>query len=151
MKIITFILAVLLFSVLFSCEKEESEEQKDNTSSSLSAKSHNIGQNCMNCHIKGEEGEGWFKIAGSVYNSTQTVPYITATVELRTVQSGGGILVKIVEVDQNGNFYTTNPIDFGSGLYVSVVGGISTQYMSSKVINGACNYCHDSSKRIWTE
>jgi hypothetical protein len=150
MKIITFVLAFFLLSVLFSCKKEESGEQKDITSTSLSSKSHNNGQNCMNCHIKGGNGEGWFKIAGSVYNSTQTIPYITATVELRTGQSGGGTLVKRIEVDQDGNFYTTNPIDFGSGLYLSVVGGIDTQYMAAKVTNGACNYCHDSTKRIWT-
>ena len=150
MKIITLALVIFMLSVLFSCKKDGSGEQKDITSTSLSSESHNNGQNCMICHKKGGQGNGWFNIAGSVYNSTQTFPYITATVELRTDQSGGGTLVKSVEVDQIGNFYTNNPIDFGSGLYASVIGGISTQYMSSKITNGACNYCHDLSKRIWT-
>jgi len=149
MKIITFLLAIVSLPFLFSCENEESGEQKNLTSTSLSSESHNVGQNCMNCHVSGGSGEGWFIIAGSVYNSTQTVPYITATVELRTAQSGGGNLVKSIEVDQKGNFYTTSPVDFGSGLYVSVIGGTGTQYMSSKVTTGACNSCHDSSRRIW--
>ena len=149
MKIISFALALLMLSALVSCETEESGEQKNLTSTSVSSKSHNVGQNCMTCHVSGGSGEGWFIVAGSVYNSTQTVPYITASVELRTGQSGGGTLVKSVEVDQKGNFYTTNPIDFGSGLYVSVVGGTTTQYMSSKVTTGACNSCHDASRRIW--
>jgi hypothetical protein len=151
MKIITFILSIFLLSILFSCENEESGEQKDITSTSLSSESHNNGQNCMDCHKNGGQGDGWFNMAGSVYNSTRTIPYITASIELRTAQSGGGTLIKKVEVDQNGNFYTTNPIDFGTGLYVSVVGGTSTQYMSSKVTNGACNYCHNSSNRIWAD
>jgi hypothetical protein len=151
MKIITFGLFLFMLLVLFSCEKEESGEQKDLTSTSLSSESHNNGQDCISCHKSGGRGDGWFNMAGSVYNSTQTVPYITATVELRTSQSGGGTLVKSVEVDQNGNFYTTDSINFGSGLYVSVVGGVNTKYMSSTITNGACNSCHNSSNRIWAE
>jgi len=90
-------------------------------------------------------------MAGTVYNSTGMVPYITAKVELRTAQSGGGSTLYRVEVDQKGNFYTTNTIDFGSGLYASVVGGTSTQYMTLTVTDGACNDCHDSSNRIRAE
>jgi hypothetical protein len=30
----------------------------DNTSSANTSDSHNAGQNCMNCHKKGGEGEG---------------------------------------------------------------------------------------------
>ena len=140
-----------MIPLLYSCDKEGPDEQEELTSTSLSSDSHNTGQNCMNCHIQGGDGEGRFKMAGTVYNSTRTVPYITAKVELRTAQSGGGSTLYRVEVDQNGNFYTTNTIDFGTGLYVSVVGGISTQYMTLKVTGGACNDCHDSSNRIWAE
>ena len=149
MKIITFAITLFAVSIMFSCEKEENGEPISATSTWLSTKSHNNGKDCLSCHKSGGSGDGWFTLAGSVYNSTQTVPYITASIELRTEQSGGGTLVKSVEVDQNGNFYTTEPVDYGSGLYVSVVGGTSTQYMPAKVTNGACNSCHDASKRIW--
>jgi hypothetical protein len=141
-----------LFAVafMFSCEKEDGE-QIDATSTSTSSKSHNTGQNCMNCHKSGGQGDGWFNVAGSVYNSTQTVPYITAKVQLRTAAAGGGTLVKEVQVDMNGNFYTTEPVNFGTGLYASVVGGTVTKHMADKISTGACNSCHDSSKRIWAE
>jgi hypothetical protein len=105
----------------------------------------------MNCHKSGGSGDGWFNVAGTVYNSTQTVPYITATIELRTDQSGGGTLVNSIEVDTKGNFYTTEPVEFGTGLYASVVGGVSTEFMQGKITNGACNSCHDALKRIWVE
>lgn len=151
MKNLSFALAVFMLLVLFSCENEESGEQRDLTSTALSSESHNNGLNCMDCHKSGGQGDGWFNLAGSVYNSTQTVPYITASVELRTEQSGAGTLVQRVEVDQNGNFYTTNPVDFGTGLYASVVGGINTKYMTAMVTTGACNSCHNASQRIWAE
>jgi len=151
MKAPLLIILFILVFVCFSCEEEETGEQKNLTSTSLASESHNTGQNCMNCHINGGTGDGWFTLAGSVYNSTQTVPYITANIELRTAGSGGGQLVSNIEVDMKGNFYTTEPIDFGTGLFASVIGGTSTQYMSGKVMNGSCNSCHDATQRIWAD
>jgi hypothetical protein len=151
MKNISFILTIFAFLFFLSCEKNETGEPISATSTSLSNASHNVGKNCMTCHKSGGLGDGWFVVAGSVYNSTQTVPYITASVELRTAQSGGGTLVSKIEVDMNGNFYTTEPVDFGTGLYTSVVGGVNTKYMPGKVTDGACNSCHDASNRIWAE
>jgi len=150
LKTITYVLAVFALTFMLSCEKEKGE-QIDATSTSTSAKSHNTGQNCQNCHKSGGQGDGWFNVAGSVYNNTQTVPYITAKVQLRTAAAGGGNLIKEIPVDMNGNFYTTNPVDFGTGLYVSVVGGTVTKYMGDKITTGACNSCHDASKRIWAD
>ncbi len=150
MKSIAFVLVVFLLTVLISCKKE-AVEQEELTSTSLSSDSHNTGLNCMDCHIKGGDGNGWFKMAGTVRNKSGIAPYITAKVELRTAQSGGGSTLYRVEVDQKGNFYTTNTIDFGTGLYASVVGGTATQYMTLTVTNGACNLCHDTSNWIWSE
>lgn len=65
---------------------------------------------------------------------------------------GTGNLKATLEVDQKGNFYTTESIDFGSGLYVLVQGDQLTNYMNSSVINGQCNSCHQSAaERIWVK
>lgn len=148
---IGILLLIISGLVLIACEKEEFGEPSDMKSTSLSSESHHNGDNCMNCHKSGGSGEGWFTVAGSVYNSTQTVPYITATIELRTGQLGAGNLVATIDVDQNGNFYTTETVDFGNGLYALVKGGTATNYMTQKITTGACNSCHDSSNKLWTE
>jgi hypothetical protein len=54
-------------------------------------------------------------------------------------------------VDAFGNFYTTENIDFGNGLYASVEGNSSTKNMVSSITTGQCNSCHGiSTDKIWT-
>jgi hypothetical protein len=152
MKKIIIVFTLFAFIFFLSCEKNETTgEPISTTSTSLSSASHNVGKNCMSCHKSGGSGDGWFVVAGSVYNSTKTNPYITGSVELRTEPSGGGNLVSKIEIDLNGNFYTTEPVDFGAGLYPLVVGGVKKHYMNTKVTDGECNSCHDASNRIWAE
>ncbi len=155
MKITEMIKTILLLfalTALFSCEKEDGEnETKISTYGSSS--SHNNGQNCMNCHKSGGEGEGWFTAAGSVYNSAQTASYINGTINLTTEAQNTGITKASIEIDQNGNFYTTEPISFTDGLYVSVTGTTgTTKYMSQKITTGQCSSCHGgSTEKIWAE
>jgi len=144
---------LLLFAVtaLFSCEKEDMENETK-ISTYGSADSHNTGQNCMECHKSGGDGEGWFTAAGSVYNSALTSPYANGTINLTTEVRNTGITKASIEIDQNGNFYTTEPISFADGLYVSVTGASgTTKYMSQKITTGQCNSCHDVSNGIWAE
>ena len=138
-----FSLIISLIIVLQACEKEGGN--KTNISQLNSKKSHNMGQNCMNCHKNGGEGEGWFLAAGTVYDSLKTTTYPNTTVKLFTGPNGTGTLKHTLQVDGLGNFYTTETIDFGSGLYPAVVGKNSTKYMSSSTTNGQCNSCHGSS------
>jgi hypothetical protein len=65
---------------------------------------HNAGQDCMNgCHNHG------FTIAGTVYSAVNGgAPVIGATVE---ITDGAGQKLKIVS-QNNGNFYTSNPVTF---------------------------------------
>ena len=140
-SIFSFIISLII--VLQACEKEGGN--KTNISELNSKKSHNMGQNCMNCHKNGGEGEGWFLAAGTVYDSLKTTTYPNTTVKLFTGPNGTGTLKHTIQVDGLGNFYTTETIDFGSGLYPAVVGINSTKYMSSSTTNGQCNSCHGSS------
>ena len=104
----------------------------------------------MTCHKSGGGGEGWFTVAGTVYDDTKTAIYPNATVRFYSGPDGTGNLEATVEVDQLGNFYTTESIDFGSGLYVLVQGNELTNYMNSSVNDGKCNSCHQTNNdRIW--
>ncbi len=68
-----------------------------------------------------------------------------------TGPNGTGTLKHTLQVDGLGNFYTTESIDFGTGLYPAVEGKNSTKYMSSSTRNGQCNSCHGSSaEKIYT-
>jgi hypothetical protein len=53
--LILFISLMILF--ISSCKKNENETK---ISSNGDSESHNMGQNCMSCHVSGEKGEGWF-------------------------------------------------------------------------------------------
>lgn len=147
--IFTFI--VLMFSVLVSCENEDFEngENKDLSSSFNKKESHNTGQDCLICHKLGGQGEGNFHVAGTVYNSSGNAVYPNATVKLYTGPNGTGTLIKTIEVDGKGNFYTTGMVNFDSGLFVTVTGTTGKiSIMSSSVTTGQCNSCHDLSDKI---
>lgn len=143
------ILAFLAIAALMvaACEKEGDENGENETviSSHNSMESHNNGKDCMSCHKSGGPGEGWFTVAGSVYDETATNPFPNATVKLFTGPNGTGTNKKTIEVDGRGNFYTTENIDFGDGLYVAVEGSEQTRYMSMSLSKGQCNSCHGNS------
>lgn len=137
---------VLIFA--FGCENEGGENETK-ISSFNDNESHNFGKNCMSCHISGGEGEGWFNVAGSIYGSDQISPFSNATIEFYTEANGQGALVKTVEGDALGNFYTTEEINFSSGLYPVISDGLDKNYtMNSSVNSGACTSCHGSSTEV---
>ena len=149
---LAFILSIMF--VLISCENEDNDDYSENEvkiSTFNDDDSHKNGQNCMNCHSSGGSGEGWFNVAGSVYDSSKTNPYPNAMVKLYSEPNESGVLVKLIEVDGKGNFYTTESVDFGSGLYVSVTDtNGNSKVMNSPIPTGQCNSCHGSSiSNIW--
>ncbi len=138
-----------VFIVFQSCEKEENET---NISSYYETESHHTGENCMDCHTSGEKGEGWFSVAGTVNDNVKTSPLPNGTVRLFTGPQGTGSLELTIEVDGLGNFYTTENIDFGDGLYTSVEGNTVTKHMNSVISTGQCNSCHGvSTDVIWAK
>ncbi|MHB8261195.1 MAG: hypothetical protein ACYDCN_11380 [Bacteroidia bacterium] len=159
-KIKTNSLLAAMFAALFlvqmqSCRKEdkESESNEIKTSAYQETKSHNMGQNCMNCHTSTGAGEGIFIAAGTVYDSLKTATQPNGTIKLYTAPNARGTLIATIPVDANGNFYTTTPINFAGGLYPSITGQTGdTRYMQSAIQMGACNSCHGvSNDKIWVK
>lgn len=149
-KYIASVILAVSLSFAFSACSEDSENS-DQVSSHGDTESHNAGGNCMSCHKSGGEGEGWFNIAGTVYNEAKTAVYPNSTVRLYTGANGTGTLKYTINVDAKGNFYTTEAIDFGTGLYASVE-GTQTSSMYSPITNGQCNSCHGgSTDKIWVK
>ncbi|MGQ8336327.1 hypothetical protein ACUNWD_07225 [Sunxiuqinia sp. A32] len=142
--------ALIAASLLMSCENEEGEHENETKISSYNSdESHKAGENCMNCHKSGGPGEGRFSIAGTVFNESNTSILPGATIKLYSEANGDGELIATIQVDKKGNFYTTETIDFATGLYTLVEGSTSTQHMNSSVTSGQCNSCHNSNNRIW--
>ena len=141
-----------LVIILIACQSCEKEENETKISSFNDTESHKMGENCMNCHTSGGDGEGWFTVAGTVYDSSQTAIFPNASIKLYTAANAGGDLMATIQVDQNGNFYTTEAIDFGNGLYTFVEGNFSNKHMNSAVVSGTCNSCHGGSiDPIWAK
>lgn len=141
---------ILMLTIVQSCTEDEYGSIKDSTTGS--SESHNMGQNCMNCH-KPSGGEApVFNVAGTIYNEALTVANSNATVKLYTGPNETGTLKYTIQVDAKGNFYSTSAIDFTGGLYPSVMGDRSTYSMSTPIKSGACNSCHNSitTSRMWT-
>lgn len=144
LQIISAFLFAFMLLTTISCSKEN-ESDETSSSNTGDTESHNTGENCMNCHKPGGEGEGRFTLAGSVFNAQQSA-YSNAVVKLYSAANGGGALKATINGDARGNFYTTSGVDFSGGLYPTVTGtGGNVVYMNSPVTSGACNSCHGSS------
>ncbi len=139
---IVFAATILVFTFP-SCKKNKCGDT--NVSFSGGSKSHNFGQNCLNCHKSGGEGEGCFTVAGSASNSALTSNLTGGIIKLYTGANGSGTLKYSIPIDSKGNFYTTESIDY-SGLYPAITGPSgATNYMSGFLNTGACNSCHGAS------
>ncbi len=148
----TIILSIIIIGIftLNACEKEGGNATE--VSANGSNRSHNMGRNCMDCHKSGGEGKGWFYVAGTVYDSTITSPLPNSTVYLYTSPNGNGTLKYTIHGDAKGNFYTTDAIDFGTGLYPVVSGSTTSRNMSTSITTGQCNSCHGvTTDKIWTK
>ena len=141
--------AFVLMLIIQSCERGGNETKI----SQAGGHSHNAGRNCMNCHVSGGEGSGWFTAAGTVYTADSSNTYTNPVVKLYTAPDslGNQTLVATINGDASGNIYTTASIDYGAGLYPVVVGAHSTHYMAATITQGACNSCHGvSTAKLFT-
>jgi cytochrome c556 len=111
------------------------------TSTGLST-SHNAGRDCTACHRD-------FAVAGTVYGSVGSSPLAGATIRFTSAPDGGGTALLTLTSDASGNFRTSQNLSFASGVYVDAAGARGTRSaMKAAVTSGACNSCHDSSRRI---
>lgn len=106
--------------------------------------SHNLGQNCMQCHQAFGPGRGRFSAAGTLYDADGE-PHPDGTIELRTAPAGAGELVLRIEVDGLGNFYTTEALPLPDmplfpTLYSASADAMN--FMPFPTRSGACNVCH---------
>ena len=133
------LLTVFLLAIVFSfteCKKWMQGENETRISRHGDHQGHKKGQNCMNCHYTEGKGESWFLIGGSVYgNIGDGTAYFYKDTLSPAIDS--------LEIDADGNLFTTKTVDFSNGLYVSVKSGSGTlKQMPKKVFNGQCNLCH---------
>jgi hypothetical protein len=145
MKILRFSLLLFLPFFLFavSCKHKEGGTGTK-ISHYNSRESHNVGRPCIDCHVTHGTNEYWYQAAGTIYHPDQVTTYPGSTVYLYTGINGTGSLVYTLEVDQKGNFYSTETIPYGTGLYPMVVSTEhDTAYMQAFIIQGNCNNCHD--------
>jgi len=133
--------AILLITAIQSC-KHSKDGPVENISAHGKNQSHNMGQNCMNCHEPGGSGSGWFSIAGTAYNNNQSQTQPDITVKLYTGVNRTGSLEYTIEGDSRGNFYTTKYINFNQALYPVIEKDSSVRFMSTSLTTGACNSCH---------
>lgn len=154
-KINVFLGVVLLFSTiglsLNSCEGAFNCHE-DNISAAGSNKSHNKGQNCMQCHRSSGEGEGCFIAAGTVYDMNMMNTVSSGKVDFYTGPNETGTLIQTILIDGKGNFYSTAKFS-PEGLYPVITGPTGNKkYMGSSLSTGACNSCHGSSTdALWVD
>jgi hypothetical protein len=124
----------------------------ENISAHEEQRSHNMGLNCMGCHQPHGPGRGLFTAAGTMFDA-EGAPLPGGTVELRTAGAGQGDVVLALEVDRNGNFFTTEALPFPDTSlfpFVKAKSGASS-FMPFPTISGACNICHQGTHRVHVE
>ena len=136
-KILAFLTLIYMFT--WGCVGEEFNEPK--VSRTGSTESHFWGTNCMDCHKKGGPGEGWFTIAGSVLDLSTNQPATSGYIELWE-EPGKGSPVAVIEIDELGNFYTTQDIGIRRFYPAAVNTKGERVFMPFATSIGACNSCH---------
>lgn len=153
-RFILFLFSLILIAIVIqSCSHYKMGKRETKISKNGDDESHNNGVNCMNCHATGGRGEGWFDVAGSVYKANKSSKNPNGKIFLYTEPNGQGSLKYTIEVDGEGNFYTTETINFGSGLYpVHQNTQGAKKYMEAPIITGQCQSCHNvTTDKIWNE
>lgn len=152
---------LLLLGFIFtitSCVKKDNDvnivdHNIENISKFTDLRSHRAGENCMNCHISGGNGKGYFSVAGTVYDSTKIAVFPNRLIRLYSENNATGTLISELQVDGKGNFFTTDTISFKNGLYPIVLTSEGNFIsMNEKVYTGQCSKCHGvTTGNIWTK
>ncbi|NNE46561.1 MAG: hypothetical protein HKN37_07865 [Rhodothermales bacterium] len=145
-RVLLFALALFMMG---GCDSDgHSEDDEIMVSRFGESESHNAGRNCMNCHQSGGGGEGVFVVAGTVYKDDGVTINPGTVVRIYTEPNEQGVVLVSLEVDDRGNFYTTEQLNLQDGRYVTVSAGVTTRMMISEVTGGACNSCHGNNVEV---
>jgi hypothetical protein len=87
-------------------------------------------------------------VAGTVYKADGQTVASGATVRLTSAAGGGGTVLLTLTSDAAGNFFTTERVSFGAGLYTDARGEGPLRTMQAAITSGRCNSCHSSGSRI---
>jgi hypothetical protein len=151
--LIVLLALIVIVSVSFmAAQKDKNFDEgsrcgKQMSSKANGAKSHFFGISCNNCHgVKADKADGCFSISGSVYDEARARIHKNPVIKLYTEQGAKGKLVAVLYGDANGNFYSTQKIDYSQGLYPSLYGTPGTRepekHMTRMTFTGDCNKCH---------
>ena len=134
MRKVVSVLAMSILVFFIACEKTNLEK---NISSFGDDESHYEGRNCMECHYPVGSGDGSFSAAGTLFgNHGDDI--------IRLYNALSGALVAEIEVDDLGNFYTTESIDFNNGITIEVeTEDGEVEAMEREIYFGSCAVCHN--------
>ena len=95
------------------------------------------GSDCVTCHSPGEEGEGSFSIAGTVYVDIDGSDGLEDAV-IRVTDANGDVFE--LDSHSSGSFYTEDDTVPPLQAEIEVDGEVVS--MAADVETGACNSCH---------
>lgn len=143
-----FLLLIFFTFINFSCKKNKSGTGSE-TSSYGNTNSHDVGSDCMKCHNSGGSNQFWWNVAGTVFKPDSVTLNPGCTVYLFTGPGGSGTLIQVLPVDKKSNFYTTNSVSFGTGLFTEVKSSSGEiRSMQAAITSGDCNFCHTKANPI---
>ena len=146
--------SILIFSIIILLFLFQSCQKGSGSASSQYGqhKSHNHGKVCFECHGTGGDNEYWWKVAGSIYKSDLSSYNPNGTVYFYKGTGQNGVLIKTIEVDGNGNIFTSETINSTDSLYIGLQNTSGeVKYMPAPTTDFNCNHCHDgvTNPRIW--
>ncbi|MEI7661811.1 MAG: hypothetical protein WCK34_06430 [Bacteroidota bacterium] len=147
--IFTLFIAFVIMAVA-GCKKNDGGN-KTASSSHNSTASKKMGGVCQNCHVSGGSGPGWWTVAGTVYTEDLKAFAPNGTIQFFSANLTDTIPVATLEIDQNGNFYSSSLVLPVSGVYPQITGTSGNIVMMPQLCtSGNCNYCHGiSCAKIW--
>lgn len=152
-KIIKLLTPVLLICTIFySCKhtiNDNTNLADQEASRHGSNKSRGMSGDCISCHKLRGSGEGVFTLGGTVFKPDLKTIQPNGYIKLYSGPQGTGVLLKTIEVDALGNFYSDANYNFTLPIYPAAVSaGGSVKYMGSSLSGGSCNSCHGVSTDV---
>ncbi len=144
-KLFLILNAALLFVVMSACSHYEALQKDPVESKRGEDESHNEGENCGSCHnVNGHEAVregGWWTVSGTVFGKDDDAQK-NAVIELWEKPNRQGKLIKRLETDEEGNFYTNQILNFMGGCYPVIKLDNQVKIMPVPYTGGSCNSCH---------